>query len=72
MGADECETDDKEDDVGGVLGCKDREDLDEKEGHGEGENLDEYHDPAILYHRLADEFVIERGGLLVIYRELHE
>ena len=72
MGADECKTDDKEDDVGGVLGCKDREDLDEKERHGEGENLDEYHDPTILNHRLADEFVIERGGLLVIYRELHE
>ena len=72
MGADECEADDKEDDVGGVLGCKDHEYLDKKEGHGEGEYLDEYHDPTVLYHCPAYELLVERGCLLVIYGELHE
>ena len=72
VGADEGESDDKDDDVCGVLRCKDRENLDEKERHGECENLDENHDPTVLYHCLSDEFLIEWGGLLVIYCELHE
>lgn len=72
MGGDEEESDDEKDDVGGVLGCKDHEYLDKKKGHGECEYLDEDHDPTVLYHRPAYEFMIERCCLLVIYGELHE
>lgn len=72
MGADEDESDAEKYDVGCVLRCEDHEDLDEKDWHGKGENLDEDHYPAVFHHRTADELLIEWGCLLVIYCELHE
>ena len=72
VGADECESDDKEDDVCHILRGEDQEEFHEKERHGECKDLDKDHDPVVLYHGLAGKLLIERCCLLVVNGELHE